>query len=55
MQKGQMIIDDHPGLKISDIRTRARRMKEAHKIECLIIDYLQLITGGNSKSSSENR
>src|SRR5690606_37131750 len=41
MQKGHMIIDDHAGLKISDIRVRARRMKEAHKIEILIIDYLQ--------------
>lgn len=55
MQKGHMVIDDHPGLKISDIRVRARRMKEAHKIELLVIDYLQLITGGTSKSSAENR
>lgn len=55
MQKGQMVIDDHPGMKISDIRVRARRMKEAHKIELLIIDYLQLISGSNSKSNTENR
>jgi replicative DNA helicase len=55
MQKGNMVIDDHPGLKISDIRVRARRMKEAHKIELLIIDYLQLISGGNSKGSTDNR
>jgi replicative DNA helicase len=55
MQKGHMVIDDHPGLKISDIRVRARRMKEAHKIEILIIDYLQLISGTTSKSSGDNR
>jgi len=55
MQRGQLIIDDHPGLKITDIRVRARRMKEAHKIELLIIDYLQLVSGGGSKRSEENR
>jgi len=55
MQKGQMVIDDHPSLKISDIRVRARRMKEAHKIEILIIDYLQLISGSSSKGSGDNR
>lgn len=51
MQNHTMIIDDQPGLKISDIRARARRMKESHNIGFLIIDYLQLISG----SSIENR
>lgn len=55
MQSAQMVIDDHPGLKITDIRVRARRMKEAHKIELLIIDYLQLITGSSTKGNIENR
>jgi len=55
MQKGQMVIDDQAGLKITDLRVRARRMKEAHKIELLIIDYLQLLSGGGSKASAENR
>lgn len=50
-----MIIDDHPGLKITDLRARARRMKEAHDIQLLIIDYLQLIAGSGSFRSAENR
>lgn len=50
-----MIIDDQPGLNISDLRARARRMKEAYGIELLIIDYLQLITGSGSGRSQENR
>jgi len=45
MQDHTMIIDDQPGLKISDLRARARRMKEASDIQLLIIDYLQLISG----------
>ena len=39
------VIDDQPGLKITDLRARARRMKESYGIRFLIIDYLQLISG----------
>ncbi len=55
MQKHTMIIDDQPGLKISDLRARARRMKEAYDIQVLIIDYLQLISGNNTSKSGDNR
>lgn len=54
MSQHTMIIDDQPGLSISDLRARARRMKEAHGIDILIIDYLQLLSG-SSKHSGENR
>jgi replicative DNA helicase len=55
MQQHVMIIDDQPGLKITDLRSRARRMKETYGIGFLMIDYLQLITGSNSFRGSENR
>jgi replicative DNA helicase len=55
MQKHTMIIDDQPGLKITDLRARARRMKEAHNISFLMIDYLQLLTGSGAMRSQENR
>jgi replicative DNA helicase len=55
MQKHVMIVDDQPGLKITDIRARARRMKEAHNVGFIAIDYLQLISGSGSKGSNENR
>ncbi|HEY4255067.1 MAG TPA: replicative DNA helicase [Chlamydiales bacterium] len=55
MQKHTMIIDDQPGLKITDLRARARRMKEAHGIGFLVIDYLQLITGSGNSRSQESR
>lgn len=50
-----MVIDDQPGLNITDLRSRARRMKEAYGIELLVIDYLQLISGSGSVRSQENR
>lgn len=55
MQKHTIIIDDQPGLKITDIRARARRMKEAYGIGFLVIDYLQLIAGASSYRGAENR
>ena len=50
-----MVIDDQPGLKITDLRARARRMKESYGIGFLIIDYLQLISGSGSSKNIENR
>lgn len=55
MQKHTMIIDDQPGLKITDLRARARRMKEAYGVGFLVIDYLQLITGSGNMRAQENR
>lgn len=55
MQKHVMLIDDQPGLKITDLRARARRMKEAYNIGFLVIDYLQLLSGSGTSRSLENR
>ena len=55
MQEHTMVIDDQPGLKITDLRARARRMKEAYGIGFLVIDYLQLLSGSGSVRSMENR
>lgn len=55
MMKGTIVIDDQPGLKITDLRARARRMKESHQISLLIVDYLQLISGSGLSRGAENR
>lgn len=55
MQQFTMVIDDQPGLKITDLRARARRMKETHDIGLLVIDYLQLLSGSGTHKSIENR
>ncbi len=55
LQNHTMIIDDQPGLKITDVRARARRMKETHNIKLLVIDYLQLLSGSRGSFNSENR
>jgi replicative DNA helicase len=55
MQNHTMIIDDQPGLRITDLRARARRMKEVHNVGFIVIDYLQLIAGSGNNRSQENR
>ncbi|MBJ7448847.1 MAG: replicative DNA helicase [Parachlamydiales bacterium] len=55
MQNSTMIIDDQPGLKVTDLRARARRMKETYNVEVLIVDYLQLLSGSGSSRNVDNR
>ncbi|HEY2811664.1 MAG TPA: replicative DNA helicase [Rhabdochlamydiaceae bacterium] len=55
MIKSIVLIDDQPGLKITDLRARARRMKESYDIQLLIVDYLQLLSGSDFSRGAENR
>jgi len=49
-----LYIDDTPALSIFELRAKARRLKEQQKIELIIIDYLQLMSGGpDSKGNRE--
>ncbi|MCM3033660.1 replicative DNA helicase [Niallia sp. MER 6] len=48
-----IFIDDTPGVKITDIRSKCRRLKQEHGLGMILIDYLQLILG--SGRSGENR
>lgn len=54
VSKMPFFIDDTPALSISAIRTRARRMVRKNNLALLVVDYLQLIRGVNSRSA-ENR
>lgn len=55
MKQQKIIIDDQPGMRITDLRSRARRMKEQHGIKLLVIDYLQLLSGSGSERNSDGR
>lgn len=43
-----LYIDDTPALSVFEFRSKARRLKMHNNIEIIIIDYLQLMTGGAS-------
>ena len=54
LQKAPFFIDDTPGLTVSALRTRARRLKRQHGLSLIVVDYLQLVTAGAS-SRPDNR
>ncbi|MDR2464166.1 MAG: replicative DNA helicase [Holosporales bacterium] len=47
----QIFIDDTPGLSLSALRNRSRRLKRLHNIGLIVIDYLQLIDAVSKKSN----
>jgi replicative DNA helicase len=48
-----IFIDDTPGVRTQDIRSKCRRLKQEHGLGMVVIDYLQLILGNGR--SGENR
>lgn len=46
-----IFIDDTPGITISEMRTKARRLQLEHKIGMIIVDYLQLVNPGKNVES----
>lgn len=54
LEKSPIYIDDTPALSITEFRSKIRRLKQTHNIQIAIIDYLQLMTTGNS-NAQQNR
>ena len=49
----KLIIADTPGISITELRSKCRKMKLEYGLQMIIIDYLQLMTG--SGKTSDNR
>ena len=54
LEQEQIFIDDKPGLSIMEMRTKARRVAHDHDLGMIIVDYLQLMSGSNTRAS-DNR
>jgi replicative DNA helicase len=50
-----IFIDDTPGLNIFELRAKCRRLKMQHDIQLIVIDYLQLMSGGGDSKGGGNR
>ncbi len=48
-----LIIDDTPGISISELRSKCRKFKLEHDIKLIIIDYLQLMSGNGRTESRQ--
>ena len=55
LSEAKMYIDDTPSISVSDLRTKARRAAHQQPLGLIIVDYLQLMSGGNKFASGENR
>ncbi len=54
--KSHLIIDDTPGISVSELRSKCRKYKLEHGLDIIIIDYLQLMSGsvgGRSESRQQ--
>jgi replicative DNA helicase len=57
LMESKIFIDDTPGITLAEMRAKARRLKQQQgKLDLIVIDYLQLMTGSNSNAKGfENR
>lgn len=55
LSEAQIYIDDTPTITVSDMRTKARREAHQRPLGLIIVDYLQLMSGGSKFGSEGNR
>jgi len=55
LSEAPVYVDDTPGLTPLQVRAKARRLKSRYDIRCVIIDYLQLMSLGTSRSESRQQ
>ncbi len=55
LSEAEIYIDDTPGITVSELRTKARREAHLHDLGLIIVDYLQLMSGGNKFGGEGNR
>ena len=51
--KSKLIIDDTPGISISELRSKCRKYKLEQDLKLIIIDYLQLMSGSGRSDSRQ--
>src|SRR3989344_1023061 len=55
LAEAPIFIDDTGGLTVSDLRTKARRLHHQHPLAAIMVDYLQLMSGGSRFANIANR
>ena len=51
----RLIIDDTPGISISELRSKCRKFKLEQGLDIIIIDYLQLMSGSGRGGDSRQQ
>jgi replicative DNA helicase len=56
LRRHKVFVDDSPGVTLSDIRARARRLKATNpELSLIVIDYLQLMQGDDPKAPRQQQ
>ena len=55
LSESEIYIDDTPGISVTEIRAKCRKLKLEKNIGMVIIDYLQLIQGTNRRNGSREQ
>jgi replicative DNA helicase len=55
LTQAPLFIDDTAALNIFELRAKCRRLKNKHNIGMIIIDYLQLMSGGGEKNTNREQ
>lgn len=55
LAQAPIFIDDTAALNVFELRAKARRLKNKHNIGMIIIDYLQLMSGGGGKNTNREQ
>jgi len=53
LSEANIFIDDTPGVTIVELRAKARRLKQEQDMDLLVVDYLQLMSGGSRFDSRQ--
>lgn len=53
--QSKLIIDDTPGISVSELRSKCRKYKLEHDLKLIIIDYLQLMSGSGGRASDSRQ
>lgn len=55
LQNAPIYVDDTPGLSIFELQSKARKLVKEHKIQMIIIDYLQLMNANGMNFGSREQ
>lgn len=53
LSEASIFIDDTPGISMTELRAKCRRLKLEHGLDFIMIDYLQLMTGSGKNESRQ--
>lgn len=53
LAESKIFIDDTPGITVAEVRSKCRRLKMNHGLDMIMIDYLQLMSGGGKVESRQ--